>query len=99
MGGRASKRKAQIPQEERYADRVHRSHKVFQPSSSNISSSKDSDTDFELREEDTVISDNEKKELVSLFTDKNISMDFVLEMKEAFLYFDKVIFLLGSNKF
>ena len=37
-----------------------------------------------------LLSENEKRELVSLVKDKNISMDFILEMKEAFLLFDKV---------
>ena len=37
-----------------------------------------------------LLSDHEKRELVSLVKDKNISMDFILEMKEAFLLFDKV---------
>ena len=37
-----------------------------------------------------LLSDHEKRELVSLVRDKNISMDFILEMKEAFLLFDKV---------
>lgn len=41
------------------------------------------DTDIPL------LSDHEKRELVSLVRDKNISMDFILEMKEAFLLFDK----------
>jgi len=36
-----------------------------------------------------LLSENEKRELVSLVKDKNISMDFILEMKEAFLLFDK----------
>ena len=37
-----------------------------------------------------LLSEHEKRELVSLVKDKNISMDFILEMKEAFLLFDKV---------
>ena len=37
-----------------------------------------------------LLSEIEKKELVALVKDKNISMDFILEMKEAFLLFDKV---------
>ena len=37
-----------------------------------------------------LLSEVEKRELVSLVKDKNISMDFILEMKEAFLLFDKV---------
>ena len=37
-----------------------------------------------------LLSENEKRELVSLVEDKNISIDFILEMKEAFLLFDKV---------
>lgn len=36
-----------------------------------------------------LLSETEKRELVSLVKDKNISMDFILEMKEAFLLFDK----------
>ena len=40
-----------------------------------------------------LLSDHEKRELVSLVKDKNISMDFILEMKEAFLLFDKVTYL------
>ena len=38
-----------------------------------------------------LLSDVEKQELVSLVRDRNISMDFILEMKEAFLLFDKVL--------
>ena len=38
-----------------------------------------------------LLSEQEKKELVALVTDRNISMDFILEMKEAFLLFDKVL--------
>ena len=38
-----------------------------------------------------LLSEQEKKELVALVTDQNISMDFILEMKEAFLLFDKVL--------
>ena len=45
---------------------------------------------FNEGEEIPLLSENEKKELVSLVKDKNISMDFILEMKEAFLLFDKV---------
>ena len=37
-----------------------------------------------------LLSDVEKEELVTLVRDRNISMDFILEMKEAFLLFDKV---------
>ena len=40
--------------------------------------------------DDTLITETEKQELFSLGTDKNISMDFILEMKEAFLFVDKV---------
>ena len=38
-----------------------------------------------------VLTECEKRELVSLVKDKNMSMDFILEMKEAFLLFDKVL--------
>ena len=38
-----------------------------------------------------LLSDVEKEELVTLVRDRNISMDFILEMKEAFLLFDKVL--------
>ena len=34
-----------------------------------------------------ILSEHEKQELVSLVKDKHISMDFILEMKEAFLMF------------
>lgn len=92
MGSVTSKRKDRITQEEKYADKENRRQQVFQSPSFNISSPMDSNTDLESKVEDTVISENERKELLSLFNDKNISMDFVLEMKEAFLYFDKVTF-------
>ena len=92
MGSVTSKRKDRITQEEKYADKESRRQQVFQSSSFNISSPMDSNTDLESKVDDTVISENERKELLSLFNDKNISMDFVLEMKEAFLYFDKVTF-------
>ena len=38
-----------------------------------------------------ILTECEKRELVSLVKDKNMSMDFILEMKEAFLLFDKVL--------
>ena len=40
-----------------------------------------------------LLSEQEKRELVSLVRDRNISMDFILEMKEAFLIFDKVLII------
>ena len=92
MGVRLSYNSVYITQEEKYADKESRRQQVFQSSSFNISSPMDSNTDLESKVDDTVISENERKELLSLFNDKNISMDFVLEMKEAFLYFDKVTF-------
>ena len=96
MGSVTSKRRDRITQEEKYANKENRRQQVFQSPSLNISSPMNSNTDLESQVEDTVISENERKELLSLFTDKNISMDFVLEMKEAFIYFDKVIFLLTN---
>ena len=38
-----------------------------------------------------LLTECEKRELVSLVKDKNMSMEFILEMKEAFLLFDKVL--------
>ena len=98
MGSVTSKRRDRITQEEKYANKENRRQQVFQSPSFNISSPMDSNTDIESQVEDTVISENERKELLSLFTDKNISMDFVLEMKEAFIYFDKVTTLISNIK-
>ena len=39
--------------------------------------------------DDPVLTERERKELMSL-VNENISMDFILEMKEAFQLFDKV---------
>ena len=52
-------------------------------SNSNVGGA-DGEGDFPL------LSEQEKRELVSLVNDNNIPMDFVLEMKEAFSLFDKV---------
>jgi hypothetical protein len=49
------------------------------------------EADSESLLEDVLITETEKQELVLLCADKNISMDFILEMKEAFLFSDKVI--------
>ena len=98
IGSVTSKRRDRITQEEKYANKENRRQQVFQSPSLNISSPMDSNTDIESQVEDTVISENERKELLSLFTDKNISMDFVLEMKEAFIYFDKVTTLISNIK-
>ena len=51
----------------------------------------DIQADSETLLEDTLITETEKQELVLLGADKNISIDFILEMKEAFLFSDKVI--------
>jgi len=40
-------------------------------------------------EEAQILSEEERREVLSLVKDNNISMDFILEMKEAFLLFDK----------
>ena len=40
--------------------------------------------------EEQVLSDSERREVLNLVKENNISMDFILEMKEAFLLFDKV---------
>ena len=87
MGGVTSKRRDRVTQENKSNKKQH----IFQSSSSNTSHPKDADHECESGMEDMLISENEKNELVSLVTDKNISMDFILEMKEAFLYFDTVI--------
>ena len=50
----------------------------------------DNDKKTRLEVDDPPLSEQEKQELVSLVKDKNISMDFILEMKEAFVLFDKV---------
>ena len=42
------------------------------------------------RNEDPILTDQEKNEVLTLVRENNISMDFILEMKEAFLLFDKV---------
>ncbi len=42
--------------------------------------------------DEPVLSERDRKELMSL-ANENISMDFILEMKEAFQLFDKVILL------
>ena len=44
------------------------------------------------RTDEPVLSERDRKEFMSL-ANENISMDFILEMKEAFQLFDKVIFL------
>ena len=93
MGGVTSKRRDRITQEDEHANNENRSRKyVFHESPSIVSRSKDryADTGCASKMEDAILSESEKKELVSLVTDKNMSMDFILEMKEAFLYFDKV---------
>ena len=87
MGGVTSKRRDRVTQE----NKSNKKQRIFQSSSSNTSCPKDTDQECESGMEDMLISENEKNELVSLVTDKNISMDFILEMKEAFLYFDTVI--------
>ena len=87
MGGVTSRRRDRVTQENKSNKKQH----IFQSSSSNTSHPKDTDHECESGMEDMLISENEKNELVSLVTDKNISMDFILEMKEAFLYFDTVI--------
>ena len=87
MGGVTSRRRDRVTQENKSNKKQH----IFQSSSSNISHPKDTDHECESGMEDMLISENEKNELVSLVKDKNISMDFILEMKEAFLYFDTVI--------
>ena len=95
MGGVTSKRKDRITQEDEHENDENRRRKyVFleSPSIGSRSKGRCADTGCESRMEDTIISENEKKELVSLFTDKNMPMDFILEMKEAFLYFDKVTY-------
>ena len=40
--------------------------------------------------DDFIISESEKREFATLFMDKKISMDFIVEMKEAFSFFDTV---------
>jgi len=39
--------------------------------------------------DEQILSDEERREVVALVNDNKISMDFILEMKEAFLLFDK----------
>ena len=53
-------------------------------------SRKRSNQDIQEKMDVPLLSDVEKQELVTLVRDRNISMDFILEMKEAFLLFDKV---------
>ena len=40
--------------------------------------------------DEQILSHEERMEVMTLVQEKNISMDFILEMKEAFLLFDKV---------
>ena len=41
--------------------------------------------------DEQILSEAERREVLALVQDNNISMDFILEMKEAFLLFDKVL--------
>ena len=58
---------------------------------SKTNKNRDIQSEFESLLDDTLITETEKQELVLLGADKKISMDFILEMKEAFLFSDKVI--------
>ena len=49
------------------------------------------------RGDEPVLSERDRKELMSL-ANENISMDFILEMKEAFQLFDKVRHYFSVNK-
>ena len=54
--------------------------------------------------DEQILSEAERREVLALVQDNNISMDFILEMKEAFLLFDKVLeifkphLIVGPNK-
>ena len=91
MGGVVSRKNGTTSQKRKFPNSSKRNTDLSNSADGNGKIETDtSQSDYDTRADDAVIRENEKREIVSLFTDKNISMDFILEMKEAFLFFDKV---------